>query len=134
MTRHHTDDGERDRRHDDQWHEIAPKLGDDEQVDEDQADTVGDAHVAEGLVGHLPLAVPLDAVASIGVRRLLDEPFTQGTALFQRLTGNSAARTEHPVERRIELAGHIAKHVDDRQQILVKDRLFACLFTHFDHF
>ena len=35
--------------------------GDHQQIDQDQPNAIGDAHVAEGLVGDLPFAVPFDA-------------------------------------------------------------------------
>jgi hypothetical protein len=38
VPRHDADDGQRDRRHDDQRHQIALEVRDDQQVDEDQAD------------------------------------------------------------------------------------------------
>ena len=69
---HDADHGQRDRRHDDQRRRIAFELGDDEQIDEDEPDAVGGAHVAKRFVGDLPFAVPFDGVFAIGVGRLAD--------------------------------------------------------------
>ena len=44
------------------------------------------------------------------------------------------SRSEHPVERRIELAAHVAVDINHGQQTLVINRLIARLFTHLDHF
>jgi multidrug efflux pump subunit AcrB len=95
MARHHPDDGQGDRRHDDQRREVRAELRHHQQVDEDQADRIGGTHVAEGLVGDLPLAVPLDGVVAPGVVRLADEVLTQRAAA-RRLDGVQApARAEH---------------------------------------
>ena len=59
-------------------------LRDHEQVDQHQPDGVGSAHVAEGLVGDLPLAVPLDRIAAPGVVGLADEELAE-TAAVRRL-------------------------------------------------
>ncbi len=115
MAGHDADDGQRDRRHDDQRHQVAAELRDHQQVDQDQADTVGDPHVAEGLVGDLPLAVPFDAVL-VGVLRRAQVPLGQ-PEVFGQLSGD----LEQAVERAVGLAGHVADHVDHRQQILVVD-------------
>jgi hypothetical protein len=39
-------------------HAVRAELRHHQQVDHDQADAVGNAHVAEGFVGDLPFAVP----------------------------------------------------------------------------
>ena len=44
------------------------------------------------------------------------------------------ADVEHAIQRRVELATHVADDIDNRQQILVIDRLFARLLADLDQF
>ena len=93
---------QRNRRHDDQRREVAAELRHHQQVDQDQADAVGRAHVAEGLVGDLPFAVPLDGVVAVGVGGLADPVFAQRAGAGQRRLRQLAADREQAVQRRIE--------------------------------
>ena len=68
MARHHTDHGQRDRRHNDQRHQIGAEPGHHQQIDQHHADRVGSAHIAEGLVGHLPLPIPQQPDLTRGIR------------------------------------------------------------------
>ncbi len=131
MARHHADDSERDRRHDDERREIALELRHHQDVDQHQSEGIGEAHVAESLVGHLPFAVPLQAEADIGVGGLADEIFGQRAALFKRHVLQVAAHAEQAVQRRIQHAAGVAEHEHDGQQILVVDGLFARARHHF---
>jgi len=51
-----------------------------QQIDQDQAHRIGDAHIAEGFIGDLPFAVPLQAVG-VRVGRLADKELCQRLAL-----------------------------------------------------
>ena len=71
MAGHHPDHGQWNRRHDYQRYQIAAELCHHQQVDQHYADRVSDAHVAEGLVGDLPFAVPLDCEgAGVGGQKI----------------------------------------------------------------
>ncbi len=68
MPRQDADHRQRDRRHYDQRHQIRAKLRDHQQVDQQQADRVGNTHIAKGIVSDLPFTIPFDAVViRIGV-------------------------------------------------------------------
>ena len=96
-----------------------------QQVDEDESNGVGGAHVAEGFVGDLPLAVPLVRVAGVGVRRLADEVLGQAAAIRCLQLGEPAAHLEHAVERTVRTARDVPGHVLHGQQVLVVNGLFA---------
>ena len=101
MTGHYPDDRERDRRHDDQRHQIAAELGHDQHINQHQTHRVGSPHVAEGLVGDLPFTIPLDGVGRVGIVRLMDEPLIQRTGQarpHQWHVLEPAADVEHAVE------------------------------------
>ena len=115
---HHADQGQRNRRHDDERRRIAPELGDDQQIDEDQPHPVGCPHVAKRLVGDLPFAVPLDGVLTVGVRRLADPVLAERAGSGQRCDIELGTNREQSIERRIELARHIPEDVRKRLQIL----------------
>ena len=120
VSRHDADDRERDRRHDDERHRIGAELRHDEQVNEHQAHRIGEAHVAESLVGDRPLAVPLDAEVAQAIGRT-DETLRQRLAGGRRLV-DLRDQAEHAVQRTVEPAGHVAGDEHHRQQILVVDR------------
>ena len=134
VARHNADDGQRNRRHDDQRYQIGAKLRYHQQVDQDQADRVGRAHVAEGLVSDLPFAVPLERVVARGIVGLADEVLDHGPAAGCLDLGDLAAHLEHAVERTVELACHIANHIVHWQQVFVIDRLFAHGVAHSHQF
>ena len=125
MSRHHANYSERDRSHDDQRHEIGFELRHHQQVNQQQAHAVCDAHVAESLEGHLPFTVPLQRITRIGVTGLLEEIALQFSALLQRHVAHFAVDAEHAIQRAIEFARHVAEHIHHRQQILVVDRVIA---------
>ena len=77
VSRHDADDRQRDRRHDDQRQQVGPELRDDQQVYKNQADRVGESHVAERFVGDLPFAVPLHREV-VRVLRLADVTLLDG--------------------------------------------------------
>ena len=58
MAEHDADERQRHRRQDDQRQLERAELRDDEKIDAEQRHHEGGAHVAEGDIGHLPLAVP----------------------------------------------------------------------------
>ena len=58
MAEHDADQGQRHGDQDDERQLERAELGDDEQVDAEDGDHEGRAHVAEGHIGNLPFAVP----------------------------------------------------------------------------
>ncbi len=116
---HHADHRERNRRHDDQGHDIAAELRHHQQIDQHDPGGIGQAHVAEGLIGDLPFAVPLDGV-TLGGHRLSDEALLHGLPLEAGIT-QLTNQIEHAVQRAVEGAGLIGGDVDDRCKILVVD-------------
>ena len=122
---HHANDGQRDRRHDDQRREVAAELRHHQQVDEDQAHGVGGAHVAEGLKGDLPFAIPFDGVVAQRIRGLAHKIFHQRAATRGLDLRDGAAHLEHAVQRAVHLAGHVGHHKIHRQKVFVIDGLLA---------
>ena len=66
------DDGEWDGCHDDERRDVAFELRHHQQVNQDQPHAIGGAHVAEGFVGDLRFAIPLDRVLAVGVGGLVN--------------------------------------------------------------
>ena len=81
MTGHHADDGQRNRRHDDQRRQVRAELRDHQDVHQHQTDRVGQPHVAESLIGDLPFAIPFQRELAVRVGRLADEVFAQRRTL-----------------------------------------------------
>ncbi len=111
MARHHPDQGERDGRHDDERHQIGAELGHHQQVDEDHPHSVGNAHVAEGLVGDLPLPVPQQRHLPQFIRLL-------HVILVQRDVGSGG---KHAVEGAVGMAPHVGHHHHHGPHVLVHD-------------
>ena len=125
VARHDTNDGQRNRRHDDQRRQIRAKLGHHQQVNQHQPHRIGSPHIAECLVGDLPLTIPLDGVATPCVNRLADEKFAQGLAIRRLDFCDGAAHLEHAVQRAVQLARHVGGDKVHGQQILVDHGLLA---------
>ena len=126
MTGKHSDQGQRYRRHDYQRYRVGLELGNHQQVDQQQSNRVGQPHIAEGFVGNLPFPIPLQAVlvrvAGLADQALLDRFIEPGREHFAT---QLCQHVEHAVQRAVELTGHIGRHIDHRQQILVVDTGFV---------
>ncbi len=111
MARHHPDEGERNGGHDDERHQIGAELGHHQQVDEDHPHPVGNAHVAEGLVGDLPLPVPQQC------------HLPQLVGLLHVILGQVDIGTggKHAVERTVGMAAHVGHHHHHGLHVLVHD-------------
>ena len=99
MAGHDPDDGQGNRRHDDQRRDVAAELRHHQQVDQDQADAIGRTHITEGLIGDLPLAVPLDGVGPKRVTWLADPVFANGTGAGQGSVLQMGADAKQPIQR-----------------------------------
>ena len=134
VPRHDADDGQRNRRHDDQRGQIRAKMGNYQEVDEHQPHAVGNAHVAEGLIGDLPFAIPFQRVVAPGVRGRVDEVFLQCASIGSDDLRDGLTHLEHAVERAVNRTGHVAGDKIHRQQILVIERRFLRLRIQRDQF
>ena len=134
MAGHHANDGQRNRRHDDQRRQVAAELRHHQQVDQDQAHAIGRAHVAKGFKGDLPFAVPLQRVVAQRILGRAEEVFHQRAAARRADACNGAAHLEHAVQRAVDLARHVGHHIVHRQQVLVEHRLLAQRIAHRDQF
>ncbi|MNK92778.1 hypothetical protein D3C87_1129140 [compost metagenome] len=111
MARHHPDNGERDGRHYDERHQVGAELGHHQQVDEDHPHSVGQPHVAESLVGYLPLPVPQE-------RHL-----PQFVGLLHVILGQRdiCSGGKHAVERAVGMAAHVGHHHHHGPHVLVHE-------------
>ncbi|CSB31330.1 Uncharacterised protein [Vibrio cholerae] len=58
MAGHHANDGQWDRSHDNQRHQIRFKLRNHQQINQHHTHGVSNTHIAEGFVSHRPFAIP----------------------------------------------------------------------------
>ena len=134
VARHDANDGERNRRHDDQRREVAAKLRHHQQVNQDQADRVGSTHVAECVIGNLQLAIPLDGVLAVRVSGLVNPVFAQITRAGQGRVFEFAANGKEAVQRRVQLARHVTKHIAHALQVFGKQGLVDGAAHHLHQF
>ena len=122
VRRQDADQRERDRQHD--RHRARERLepADHQDVDQHDHGRERDAEIAEHLVGDVPLAVPLHRVGR-RVERLFGVVDVEGVAFRQPHRRQRPVHAEDGVDRALDLAGHIGRHVRHRAQVLVIDRL-----------
>src|SRR5450830_488099 len=117
VTRHDTNHGEWNRGHDDQRCQVASELRHHQQVDQDQSHTIGSAHVTEGVVSYLQLAIPFEGVLAVGIRWLVNPVFTQLASAGQSGLRQLVADGKKAIQGRIQFTGHVAEHVAHTLQV-----------------
>ena len=122
VSRNDAQQGQGNRRHNDQGNTEVAKLPDHQDVDEHQGHGEGRAHVAEGLVGDGPLASPLPGGVAVVGRGL--GPVTQRRHAIGSLVAflvQNILDLQHAIDGRGQFPSHIRHHILDRAQVLAVD-------------
>ena len=101
MTWHHTDQGERNGRHDHQGGEVALELRHHQEINQNQTDAIGCTHVTECFVRDLRFAIPFDGVLTVGIARLLRPVLAQCTLTWQCGILEMRTNAKQTIQRRV---------------------------------
>src|SRR5208283_1854240 len=109
MAQHDSDKSQWHRDKDHEWQAERAELGDDQQIDPENRDREGSAHVAESDIGHFPFAVPQQRwlrlikwlTVIVNVRRSAFSPIHFLDLILDR---------EHPVNGRLKSPGYLRLH------------------------
>jgi len=126
VSRNDSEQGQRDRRHDDRRDDEVAELPDDQHVDREQRNRVGHPHVPEGLEGHGPLAAPLEPGVAVGCRRSGVGP-RQDDVVRGPVALQQTVHVHLGVDGCGKTAPGVADHVLHRPQVLVEDDVVALL-------